>query len=106
MVLFCFPPPLPPLLPCSPAPLLPSPHGSGFSDSVIQDVIHSHLVLPNRITIPLVGDVELAKLRFPMPKVLASLPGSDAAPLQLRGRSQQVPNTQFKEFDCATCFFP
>lgn len=52
---------------CSSAPT--PPHGSGFSDSVIQDVIHSHLVLPNRITIPLVGDVELAKLRFPMPKV-------------------------------------
>lgn len=69
MVPFCFPPP--PLPPS--APLLPSPHGSGFSDSVIQDVIHSHLVLPNRITIPLVGDVELAKLRFPMPKVTGSI---------------------------------
>lgn len=43
---------------------------SGFTDSLIQDVIYSHLVLPNRITIPLVSDVELAKLRFPMPKVL------------------------------------
>uniref|UniRef100_A0A4W5N9U8 Extended synaptotagmin 2 n=1 Tax=Hucho hucho TaxID=62062 RepID=A0A4W5N9U8_9TELE len=41
---------------------------SGFSDSLIQDVIYSYLVLPNRITIPLVGDVELAQLRFPMPK--------------------------------------
>uniref|UniRef100_A0A4W5N8J7 Extended synaptotagmin 2 n=1 Tax=Hucho hucho TaxID=62062 RepID=A0A4W5N8J7_9TELE len=40
----------------------------GFSDSLIQDVIYSYLVLPNRITIPLVGDVELAQLRFPMPK--------------------------------------
>ncbi|KAL7880928.1 hypothetical protein SRHO_G00031820 [Serrasalmus rhombeus] len=41
---------------------------SGFSDSVIQDIIYSYLVLPNRITIPLVGDVELSQLRFPMPK--------------------------------------
>ncbi|CAB1340720.1 unnamed protein product [Coregonus sp. 'balchen'] len=41
---------------------------SGFSDSLIQDIIYSYLVLPNRITIPLVGDVELAQLRFPMPK--------------------------------------
>uniref|UniRef100_A0A8C9YSF3 Extended synaptotagmin 2 n=1 Tax=Sander lucioperca TaxID=283035 RepID=A0A8C9YSF3_SANLU len=40
----------------------------GFSDSLIQDIIYSYLVLPNRITIPLVGDVELARLRFPMPK--------------------------------------
>uniref|UniRef100_A0A672J9C1 Extended synaptotagmin-like protein 2b n=1 Tax=Salarias fasciatus TaxID=181472 RepID=A0A672J9C1_SALFA len=40
----------------------------GFSDSLIQDIIYSYLVLPNRITIPLVGNVELAKLRFPMPK--------------------------------------
>ncbi|XP_075903676.1 extended synaptotagmin-2-B isoform X2 [Nelusetta ayraudi] len=48
--------------------ILDIPGLNGFSDSVIQDVIHSHLVLPNRITIPLVGDVELAKLRFPMPK--------------------------------------
>lgn len=42
---------------------------SGLSDSLIQDIISSYLVLPNRITIPLVGDVELAQLRFPMPKV-------------------------------------
>ena len=43
---------------------------SGLSDSLIQDIIYSYLVLPNRVTIPLVGDVELARLRFPMPKVL------------------------------------
>uniref|UniRef100_A0A4W6FJ54 Extended synaptotagmin 2 n=1 Tax=Lates calcarifer TaxID=8187 RepID=A0A4W6FJ54_LATCA len=40
----------------------------GFSDSLIQDIIYSYLVLPNRVTIPLVGNVELAQLRFPMPK--------------------------------------
>ncbi|XP_069552403.1 extended synaptotagmin-2 isoform X2 [Brachyistius frenatus] len=48
--------------------ILDIPGLSGFSDSLIQDIIYSYLVLPNRITIPLVGDVELAKLRFPMPK--------------------------------------
>ncbi|XP_062850579.1 extended synaptotagmin-2 [Trichomycterus rosablanca] len=48
--------------------ILDIPGLSGFSDSLIQDVISSYLVLPNRITIPLVGDVELEKLRFPMPK--------------------------------------
>uniref|UniRef100_A0A3Q4AMN0 Uncharacterized protein n=1 Tax=Mola mola TaxID=94237 RepID=A0A3Q4AMN0_MOLML len=48
--------------------ILDIPGLNGFTDSLIQDVIYSHLVLPNRITIPLVSDVELAKLRFPMPK--------------------------------------
>uniref|UniRef100_A0A4W5N8F5 Extended synaptotagmin 2 n=1 Tax=Hucho hucho TaxID=62062 RepID=A0A4W5N8F5_9TELE len=48
--------------------ILDIPGLNGFSDSLIQDVIYSYLVLPNRITIPLVGDVELAQLRFPMPK--------------------------------------
>ncbi|XP_041669688.1 extended synaptotagmin-2 isoform X2 [Cheilinus undulatus] len=48
--------------------ILDIPGLNGFSDSLIQDIIHSYLVLPNRITIPLVGDVELANLRFPMPK--------------------------------------
>uniref|UniRef100_A0A667YDP0 Extended synaptotagmin 2 n=1 Tax=Myripristis murdjan TaxID=586833 RepID=A0A667YDP0_9TELE len=48
--------------------ILDIPGLNGFSDSLIQDIIYSYLVLPNRITIPLVGDVELARLRFPMPK--------------------------------------
>ncbi|XP_047424748.1 extended synaptotagmin-2-A isoform X2 [Mugil cephalus] len=48
--------------------ILDIPGLNGFSDSLIQDIIYSYLVLPNRVTIPLVGDVELAKLRFPMPK--------------------------------------
>ncbi|KAM7369818.1 hypothetical protein PAMP_011109 [Pampus punctatissimus] len=48
--------------------ILDIPGLNGFSDSLIQDIIYSYLVLPNRITVPLVGDVELAQLRFPMPK--------------------------------------
>ncbi|KAF7669950.1 hypothetical protein LDENG_00105470 [Lucifuga dentata] len=48
--------------------ILDIPGLNGFSDSLIQDIIYSYLVLPNRITIPLVGNVELAQLRFPMPK--------------------------------------
>lgn len=43
--------------------------GSGFSDHMIQDIISTYMVLPNRITVPLIGEVELARLRFPMPKV-------------------------------------
>ncbi|XP_042366240.1 extended synaptotagmin-2 [Plectropomus leopardus] len=48
--------------------ILDIPGLNGFSDNLIQDIIYSYLVLPNRITVPLVRDVELAKLRFPMPK--------------------------------------
>ncbi|KAG9274714.1 extended synaptotagmin-2 [Astyanax mexicanus] len=48
--------------------ILDIPGLNGFSDSLIQDIIYSHLVLPNRITIPLMSDVELSQLRFPMPK--------------------------------------
>ncbi|KAK2859569.1 hypothetical protein Q5P01_004189 [Channa striata] len=48
--------------------ILDIPGLNGFSDSLIQDIINSYLVLPQRITIPLIKDVELAKLRFPMPK--------------------------------------
>uniref|UniRef100_A0A4W4FNT8 Extended synaptotagmin-2 n=1 Tax=Electrophorus electricus TaxID=8005 RepID=A0A4W4FNT8_ELEEL len=39
-----------------------------LSDGIIEDIICSYLVLPNRITIPLVGNEEiLAQLRFPVP---------------------------------------
>ncbi|XP_037549870.1 extended synaptotagmin-2-A [Nematolebias whitei] len=48
--------------------ILDIPGLNGFSNSLIQDVIYSYLVLPNRVTIPLVGEEKLAKLRFPMPK--------------------------------------
>jgi hypothetical protein len=42
---------------------------SGLCDNLIQDIIYSYLVLPNRITIPLVGEAQLSQLRFPIPKV-------------------------------------
>ncbi|XP_013868788.1 extended synaptotagmin-2 isoform X3 [Austrofundulus limnaeus] len=48
--------------------ILDIPGLNDFSNSLIQDVIYSYLVLPNRVTIPLVGEEKLAKLRFPMPK--------------------------------------
>ncbi|XP_015210354.2 extended synaptotagmin-2 isoform X2 [Lepisosteus oculatus] len=48
--------------------MLDIPGLNGLSDSLIQDIICSYLVLPNRITVPLVGDVQLAQLRFPLPK--------------------------------------
>ncbi|XP_067462791.1 extended synaptotagmin-2-A isoform X2 [Thunnus thynnus] len=48
--------------------MLDIPGVNGLCDNIIQDIIYSYLVLPNRITIPLVGEAQLAKLRFPMPK--------------------------------------
>ncbi|KAI1889175.1 hypothetical protein AGOR_G00176370 [Albula goreensis] len=48
--------------------MLDIPGLNGLSDSLIQDIIYSYLVLPNRITIPLVGEIQLAQLRFPVPK--------------------------------------
>uniref|UniRef100_A0A8C8VJV2 Extended synaptotagmin 2 n=1 Tax=Pelusios castaneus TaxID=367368 RepID=A0A8C8VJV2_9SAUR len=41
---------------------------SGLSDTIILDIISNYLVLPNRITVPLVSEVEIAQLRFPIPK--------------------------------------
>ncbi|XP_051902070.1 extended synaptotagmin-2-A-like isoform X2 [Hippocampus zosterae] len=41
---------------------------NGLSDSLIQDIIYSFLVLPNRITIPLVGEAQLSRLLFPVPQ--------------------------------------
>ncbi|KAL3055669.1 hypothetical protein OYC64_018361 [Pagothenia borchgrevinki] len=48
--------------------MLDIPGVSGLCDNIIQDVIYSFLVLPNRITIPLVGEAQLAQLRFPIPQ--------------------------------------
>ncbi|KAJ8010224.1 hypothetical protein DPEC_G00072780 [Dallia pectoralis] len=59
---------------------------NGFSDSLIQDIIYSYLVLPNRITIPLVGDVELALLRFPMPKGVLRIHFIEAQDLEVKDK--------------------
>uniref|UniRef100_A0A1A7Z287 Extended synaptotagmin-like protein 2 n=1 Tax=Iconisemion striatum TaxID=60296 RepID=A0A1A7Z287_9TELE len=48
--------------------ILDIPGLNGFSSNLILDIIYNYLVLPNRVTIPLVGEENLAKLRFPMPK--------------------------------------
>ncbi|XP_062386796.1 extended synaptotagmin-2 isoform X2 [Sardina pilchardus] len=48
--------------------MLDIPGLNGLCDNIIQDIIYSYLVLPNKISIPLVGDTQLAQLRFPMPK--------------------------------------
>uniref|UniRef100_A0A8C8MN30 Extended synaptotagmin 2 n=1 Tax=Oncorhynchus tshawytscha TaxID=74940 RepID=A0A8C8MN30_ONCTS len=48
--------------------MLDIPGLNGLCDNLIQDIIYSYLVLPNRITIPLVGEAQLSQLRFPIPK--------------------------------------
>ncbi|XP_053508211.1 extended synaptotagmin-2 [Ictalurus furcatus] len=48
--------------------ILDIPGLNGLCDGVIEDIICSNLVLPQKITIPLVGEAQLAQLRFPLPK--------------------------------------
>uniref|UniRef100_A0A8C5CZ43 Extended synaptotagmin-like protein 1a n=1 Tax=Gadus morhua TaxID=8049 RepID=A0A8C5CZ43_GADMO len=48
--------------------LLDIPGLNAMSDTMIMDVIASHLVLPNRLTIPLVADLHVAQLRSPLPR--------------------------------------
>lgn len=42
---------------------------SAMSDTMIMDAIASYLVLPNRLTVPLVADLHVAQLRSPLPRV-------------------------------------
>uniref|UniRef100_A0A3Q3LAH7 Extended synaptotagmin-like protein 1a n=1 Tax=Mastacembelus armatus TaxID=205130 RepID=A0A3Q3LAH7_9TELE len=48
--------------------LLDIPGLSAMSDTMIMDAIASHLVLPNRLTVPLVADLHVAQLRSPLPR--------------------------------------
>ncbi|XP_054847690.1 extended synaptotagmin-2 isoform X2 [Eublepharis macularius] len=48
--------------------LLDIPGLNGLSDTIILDIISNYLVLPNRITVPLVSELQIAQLRFPIPK--------------------------------------
>ncbi|XP_040296900.1 extended synaptotagmin-3 [Bufo bufo] len=48
--------------------ILEIPGVSDMSDGMIVDLIASHLVLPNRFTFPLSGQVNTAQLRFPVPQ--------------------------------------
>ncbi|KAF6724690.1 Extended synaptotagmin-1 [Oryzias melastigma] len=48
--------------------LLDIPGLNSMSDTMIMDAIASHLVLPNRLTIPLVANLHVAQLRSPLPR--------------------------------------
>ncbi|XP_075778851.1 extended synaptotagmin-2 isoform X2 [Pelodiscus sinensis] len=48
--------------------LLDVPGLNHLSDTIMLDIISNYLVLPNRVTVPLVSEVQIAQLRFPIPK--------------------------------------
>ncbi|KAK2851402.1 hypothetical protein Q5P01_007678 [Channa striata] len=48
--------------------LLDIPGLNAMSDTMIMDAIASHLVLPNRLTVPLVANLHIAQLRSPLPR--------------------------------------
>ncbi|XP_057586205.1 extended synaptotagmin-2 isoform X3 [Hippopotamus amphibius kiboko] len=62
--------------------LLDIPGLNGLSDTIILDIISNYLVLPNRITVPLVSDVQIAQLRFPIPKGVLRIHFIEAQDLQ------------------------
>uniref|UniRef100_A0A671R7S8 Extended synaptotagmin-like protein 1a n=1 Tax=Sinocyclocheilus anshuiensis TaxID=1608454 RepID=A0A671R7S8_9TELE len=49
--------------------LLDIPGLNAMSDTMIMDAIASFLVLPNRLTVPLVANLHVAQLRSPLPRV-------------------------------------
>ncbi|XP_043991050.1 extended synaptotagmin-2-like isoform X2 [Gambusia affinis] len=53
--------------------MLDIPGVNGLCDGLIQDIIYSYLVLPNRLNIPLVGEAELARIRFPIPEAVVRI---------------------------------
>ncbi|XP_029995180.1 extended synaptotagmin-1 [Sphaeramia orbicularis] len=48
--------------------LLDIPGLNAMSDTMIMDAIATHLVLPNRLTVPLVANLHVAQLRSPLPR--------------------------------------
>uniref|UniRef100_UPI00358F2B71 extended synaptotagmin-2-like n=1 Tax=Myxine glutinosa TaxID=7769 RepID=UPI00358F2B71 len=100
--------------------LLDIPGLSGTSDTMIMDQIAYYLVLPNRFTIPIVGDMELAQIRFPIPKGVVRIHLLEARDLErkdnllkgmIKGRSDpyavlHVGNQSFKSKVIQTCLHP
>ncbi|XP_037372446.1 extended synaptotagmin-2 isoform X2 [Talpa occidentalis] len=62
--------------------LLDIPGLNGLSDTIILDIISNYLVLPNRITVPLISEVQIAQLRFPIPKGVLRIHFIEAQDLQ------------------------
>ncbi|KAJ1071139.1 hypothetical protein K5549_016154, partial [Capra hircus] len=47
--------------------LLDAPGINEMTDSLLEDLIAAHLVLPNRVTVPVKKGLDVSKLRFPLP---------------------------------------
>uniref|UniRef100_UPI00398F4EE9 extended synaptotagmin-1 n=1 Tax=Pristiophorus japonicus TaxID=55135 RepID=UPI00398F4EE9 len=62
--------------------LLDIPGLSSKSDTVLMDTIASFLVLPNRITCPLIGELRVAELRSPLPRGIIRIHLIEAASLE------------------------
>ncbi|XP_062893376.1 extended synaptotagmin-1 [Mobula hypostoma] len=62
--------------------LLDIPGLSSKSDTILMDTIASFLVLPNRITCPLVADLHVAELRSPLPRGIVRIYLIEAACLE------------------------
>lgn len=58
---------------------------SEVSDSLLEDLIAAHLVLPNRVTVPVKKGLDLTNLRFPLPCV-STRTGCRALGPELRDR--------------------
>lgn len=58
---------------------------SEVSDSLLEDLIAAHLVLPNRVTLPVKKGLDVTNLRFPLPCV-STCTGPRAQGLVLRDR--------------------
>ncbi|XP_048111859.1 extended synaptotagmin-1 [Alosa alosa] len=61
--------------------LLDIPGLNVMSDSMIMDIIASFLVLPNRLTVPLIPDLHVAQLRSPLPRGVVRIHLLEAADL-------------------------
>ncbi|XP_061110010.1 extended synaptotagmin-2-A-like isoform X2 [Conger conger] len=66
--------------------MLDIPGLNGLCDNLIQDIIYGYLVLPNRITIPLVGEAKMAQLRFPVPKSVLRVHFLEAQELEAKDK--------------------
>ncbi|XP_034470082.1 extended synaptotagmin-2-A isoform X1 [Hippoglossus hippoglossus] len=66
--------------------MLDIPGLNGLCDNIIQDIIYGFLVLPNSIKIPLVGEAQLAQLRFPLPKGILRIHFIEAQDLLIKDK--------------------
>ncbi|RVE61234.1 hypothetical protein OJAV_G00168660 [Oryzias javanicus] len=66
--------------------VLDIPGVDGLCDGIIQDIIQGYLVMPNQINIPLVGEAELSRIRFPIPKAVLRIHFIEAQELMSKDR--------------------